>query len=264
MFFYLSKILWWVADPANIFIFGVIVSVLVAWLNRPRVAKWLMTLTLLFGIAIGFFPAGTKLLQVLENRFPVPASLPQDVAGLIVLGGVVDQYMTAERGQISINGAAERIVIAAQLARDHPEALVVFTGGSGSVVRQDLKEATYVKPLFAEMGVAPDRLIIEAQSRNTVENAVLTKQLVTPEPGETWVLITSAFHMPRAVGVFRQAGWRIVPYPVDYLTEVGIPEPNWNIVSGIQSFSFGLHEWIGLAFYWLTGRSDAFFPGPGQ
>ncbi len=264
MFFYLSKTLWWIADPANIFVFGVIASVLFAWLNWFRCAKWLMTLTLVYGVAVGFFPAGSKLLQVLENRFSVPEPLPENVAGIIVLGGVIDQFTTVERKQITINGAVERITEAARLARNYPTARVVYSGGSGDLLRQDLKEATYVGPLFAQLGVGPDRLVIEDQSRNTVENAVLTKQLVDPKAGETWLLVTSAFHMPRSVGVYRQAGWRIVPYPVDYMTGTGTLAPSWNIVAGMQRFSFSFHEWVGLAFYWLTGRSESFFPAPAE
>ena len=187
--------------------------------------------------------------------------MPDRVDGIVVLGGVVDQFLSEARGQTVIGGAVERITVSARLARQYPDARIVYSGGSGALGRQELKEASYVKPVFAQLGVTSSRLIIEDQSRNTAENATLTKELVKPAPEETWILVTSAFHMPRALGVFRRAGWSVIPYPVDYSTE---PDQGFrltgSLMAGFISFGVSLREWIGLVAYRLTDRTDAFFP----
>ena len=96
------------------------------------------------------------------------------------------------------------------------------------------------------------------------ENAVVTFGLVKPKPGERWILVTSAFHMPRAVGCFRRVGWRVIPYPVDFNFEGDERfELAFDLAGGINAFASGLHEWLGLTFYWLTGKTDTFFPAPG-
>jgi uncharacterized SAM-binding protein YcdF (DUF218 family) len=117
--------------------------------------------------------------------------------------------------------------------------------------------------LFAALGVTADRLILEKKSRNTYENAVFTRELVTPKPGETWLLVTSASHMPRSMGVFRKAGWRVIAWPVNYRT--GHSAAVWLETSfpvRLQEFEWGYREWAGLLAYWLMGRTDALFPAP--
>jgi uncharacterized SAM-binding protein YcdF (DUF218 family) len=122
----------------------------------------------------------------------------------------------------------------------------------------------FASRLLKELGVAPERILIEQQSRNTVENAVLSKQIAQPKPGERWLLVTSAYHMPRSVGVFRQAGFPVEPYPVDWRTRgfADALRPFSTIGDGLRRTDTAVREWIGLAAYWLTGRTSAFFPGP--
>ena len=140
---------------------------------------------------------------------------------------------------------------------------MVFSGGSGDLLIQELKEAPLVAPLLRQLGVDPGRVIIEDQSRNTAENAVFSRRLAKPRPGETWLLITSAFHMPRTVGSFRQAGWRVTPYPVDYRTRgKGALPFRFNFIGGVASLDSALHEYLGLLFYWITGKTNELYPGP--
>ena len=268
MFFPLSKIFWFFADPGNLLFVGLALAAVLAWTPGRRASRWFLTLSFLFALVAGFLPLGQIMWSTLENRIPPPVRLPERVDGIIVLGGVVDQFVTQARGQLSVGGAVERILAAARLAKVYPDARIVYSGGSGRLLRQDLKEADYVAPLFEELGVDPGRLVIESRSRNTAENAVFTKRLVDPAPGETWILITSAFHMPRALGAFRKAGWSPVPYPVDYATTgTATAKPGASLLNGLGRLSAASHEWIGLVFYWLTGRTDALFPsadGGGQ
>ena len=263
MFFYLSKILWFFADPGNILLIALCISAVLAWSRWKKTAKILLSLTALYALVLTTVPIGRQIVLNLENRFPPVSGKLERVGGIVVLGGVVDQFITQARGQVAINSAAERLTEFAKLAFKYPDAKLVFTGGSGVLGRQELKEAHFIKPVLVTLGINPNRVIFEDQSKNTVENAVFTKQLIKPLLDEKWVLITSAFHMPRAAGSFRQAGWTIIPYPVDFTTKGNEAfAPGFSLRSGLNSFAHGLHEWIGLTFYWLTGRTNEFYPGP--
>jgi uncharacterized SAM-binding protein YcdF (DUF218 family) len=264
MFFWLSKILWVLADPGTLLFLALALGTGLLATRWRRAGARLLAATTVAAAAIAILPLGEWGGALLENRFPRPAVTPDKVDGIVVLGGVVDPYQTAARGEESIGGAAERLVAFARLAKRHPEARLVFSGGSGDPLRQDLKEAHAVGPLLDLMGVPGDRVVFEADSRNTHENAILAKELVKPGPDETWILVTSAFHMPRAVGCFRRAGWRILPYPTDFNTagEGGGLSLRFNVTGGFGRLSAFLHEAIGLLFYRLTGRTDALFPAP--
>ena len=151
----------------------------------------------------------------------------------------------------------------ADLAKKYPQAQLVFSGGSGVLFQQDLKEAHFVRPIFENLGIIGKRVHYEDQSRNTAENAMFTKELVKPSNEGFWIIITSAFHMPRAIGAFRKVGWNAIPYPVDYSTMAGKQsQVTFNFSGGISWLATGLHEWLGLTFYWLTGRTNEFFPEP--
>ena len=262
MFFYLSKILWIFINPLNLFFIGLFIGTIFSWIKWRRSALWCLSLTTVYAIFLATIPLGKILIIQLENRVPLQKIEYEEVEGIVVLGGIVDQFLSKDRGITAVNGAVERLIAFSDLSRKYPNARLVFSGGSGVISGQLLKEAHFVEPIFKKLGVMIDRISYEDQSRNTWENAVLTKELMNPKNEERWIIITSAFHMPRAIGAFRKAGWKnIVPYPVDYRTMTEeTPQVGFNFSNGIASFGVGLHEWIGLTFYWLTGRSNAFFP----
>lgn len=263
MFFSLSKVLWWFAAPANALLFLFVLGVLLLWTPWRRMGRTLATLAALLAVAIATLPIGTWMVHRLENRFPSASTLPPHVDGIIVLGGIVNQFMTVARGQISVGDGAERLTEFAELARRYPEARLIFSGGSGSLLRQDVKEADVLPPFWTQIGLDAHRVEYENQSRNTHENAVRAFELARPQPGEVWVLITSAFHMPRAVGCFRSAGWTVIPYPVDYQTGPAFHFGfSLNLVGHLARLDLAIHEWTGLFFYWMTDRIDSPFPGP--
>ncbi len=261
--FTFSKIFLMLTNP------GVVVPIVLALgsvllLTRwRRAGTWLMGLLTAIILLLSVLPVGRSMIALLENRFPVVVTIAQPFAGIIVLGGTINQFLTRERGQPALTEGAERLTEFVALARAHPRARLVFTGGSGSLVRQDVKEADAARLFFQQMGLDTKRVVFEDGSRNTLENAVYSKALVKPRDGERWVLITSAKHMPRSVGVFRKAGWSLIPYPVDFQT--GWPSRyalGLNMVAGLGSFQVGLREWMGLAAYRLMGRTDELFPAP--
>jgi len=264
MFFALSKLLWIVVAPGNLFLLFLCLGGVLLWTRWRRAGQRMVIGVAVGGLAVAILPLGPWLLVPLENRFPMVKEPPKHVDGIIVLGGMVDQFVTRARGQVALGGAVERLTEFAVLSRRYPKAKLVFTGGSGSLFHQDVKEADVLRPTFRDvLGIDMGRLMLENQSRNTYENAALTYKLIRPQPGQTWILITSASHMPRAVGAFRKSGWRVVPYPVDFNFRGDERlDLSFDFASGLRGLDAGLHEWAGLIFYWLTGRTDTIFPAP--
>lgn len=264
MFFWLSKILWMLVDPGNLLLLALASGTGLLWTRWSRLGRRILFGAALAVGAVAVIPIGEWGWTILENRFPPPAALPDKVDGIVVLGGIVDPAQTRARGEEAIGGAMERLVAFARLAQRYPEANLVFTGGSGDPWNQEFKEAHAVGPLLTLLGVDPNRVLFEAESRNTYENAVFSRRLVQPEAGERWLLVTSAFHMPRAVGCFRRAGWKVIGYPTDFNTAGAQADfrLRFNVTGGFAGLSGLLHEGAGLLFYRLTGRTDAFFPAP--
>jgi uncharacterized SAM-binding protein YcdF (DUF218 family) len=250
MFFWASKIFWALAQPSNLLLVLVAAGALALLLGRRRLASWLLYPAVLAFLIVGVLPIGAWLLLPLENRFPALAEPPDQVDGIIVLGGAVDLDVARSRGMAAFHGEAEREIKMVELARQYPHARLIYTGSSNW------------PPFVRRHGLA-ERVVFEDRARNTYENAAFSKQLASPQPGERWLLVTSAAHMPRSVGVFRQVGWPVIPWPVDYRTTgaveiLVVPDVarRWN------EFDQALKAWIGLAAYWLTGRSSALFPAP--
>ncbi|RUZ14830.1 YdcF family protein, partial [Mesorhizobium sp. M7A.F.Ca.US.007.01.2.1] len=205
---------------------------------------------------------GAMMLNPLEERFQRPP-LPEKVDGIVVLGGGFEGAINLARGGYELNSSGDRMVETAILARRFPTAKVVVSGGTGALFLDGEGDAATAPRLLTALGVAADRMILENKSRNTYENAVFTKELVTPKPGETWLLVTSAFHMPRAKALFDKAGFATVPWPVDYRTSgrEGVGLFRDNPADSLQATTMAIREWIGLFAYWLSGRIDQPFPG---
>ncbi|MDB5650409.1 MAG: rane protein, partial [Hyphomicrobiales bacterium] len=212
-------------------------------------------------LSFGFLPGSTLVMSPLEDRFPLasPDMPAPDV--ILVLGGAVDTGITEKRHQVSLNDAAGRMTQAVALSRRYPSARLIFTGGSANVIVQGISEADVARQFFDESGVPAGRVSYEGKSRTTYENAVFTRELYPPKPGERWLLVTSAAHMPRAMGVFRHEGFPVVAYPAHYAIEPGLPPLFWTS-GGLRISENAMREWIGLVAYRVTGRTDVLFPGP--
>ncbi|MBZ9655684.1 YdcF family protein [Phyllobacterium lublinensis] len=264
MFFYLSKIFWFFAQPLNVSVLLVALTVVALVLKWRRTAI-LASACALFVLAAGAWTSlGALMMHPLENRFQRPDSLPDQIAGIVVLGGGFEGGVNLVRGGYELNSSGDRLVEAAVLAARHPEAKVVVTGGTGNLILEGEGDGVTAPRLLTALGIAPGRLMLESQSRNTYENALFTKEMVNAKPGETWVLITSAFHMPRSVGLFRKAGFEVVPWPSDYRTSgkesAGLSRDN--PMDSLQNVSIALREWVGLLAYWMAGRTDQLLPSP--
>lgn len=265
MFFYLSKILWFFAEPGNALLIALIIGLFLTATRFRKLGHSLVTLVVVCALAITFIPFGGWMRAALEDRFQPPSIALDSVDGIIVLGGVIDPQLSAIRETLVIGGAVERITKSAELALANPEAKMIYTGGSASLSAPDIREADYVLSLYEALGVRAPQLKLDRDARNTWENATNSLKMASPGPYDRWVLVTSAFHMPRAVGVFRAQGWEVVPYPVDYSTNPNAElKSPMSFTKGLGSLYGAAHEWIGLLAYWLNGKSDAAFPKPRQ
>ena len=259
--FVLAKIAGFVASSGFLIGFPLLLALL--WFRRrPGLARSLLALDLLALVALAMLPIGSLLLVPLEERFLPPATLPADVAGIIVLGGSFDLDVSTARGSPALNGAAERITAAVALARRLPRAPFYFSGGDNRLRPGVGREADFAKAIFLDLGVAPERLILEPDARTTYENAARLAKLLHPAPGQQWLLVTSAAHMPRAMGAFRRAGWSPTAYPVDFRSdgEFALREPH--LLPELANLDAALHEWVGLVGYRLLGYTDELVPSP--
>lgn len=263
MFFILSKIGEFFITPAHAALFLAALGVALLFTRFAKTGRAAAAVGTVALLAMSFSPLGIFLALPLEDRFHRPAdAAPPD--GIVVLGGSFDEYLSMARGGVAFNDAAERLTAAVELSRRFPDARIVFSGGTAALRGSPYSEAEVAGRFFREMGVDPQRLTLEDASRNTWENAVFTRDLVRPKPGERWLLVTSAMHMPRAVGIFRQVGFPLIAYPVDYRTSGRWSDLSLhkNAPEMLKLVDFAAHEWIGLVVYRLTGKTDALFPAP--
>jgi uncharacterized SAM-binding protein YcdF (DUF218 family) len=266
LFFVLSKTLGLMLLPTN-FLIGV--GLLGAILLATRFASFgrkLMVASVALLAICGFSPLGKLLLYPLESRFP-----PWDAArgapdGIVVLGGSIDADLSAAHGAAIVRTAADRIIAAAALAHRYPNARVVFSGGNPNLVANDAREADFAGALFESLGTSKARLMMERRSRNTEENAEFSKALAAPKDGERWLLVTSALHMPRSIGLFRKAGFNVEAYPVDWRVGERADLLTFSAIAldGLGRTDVAMREWMGLVAYRATGKIDELLPGPAK
>lgn len=265
MFYPLSKLFWFLVTPSNGLALAILLGVSLALTSRLRRTGLVLSAAATLGLlGAGLSPLANWVMLPLEERFPAYRDGDGRVDGIVVLGGAFQAAEALARGQVVLNEAGERIVALADLARRYPAARLVFSGGGGGVFTPDAPEADVLKQFLGTLGIPADRVAFENRSRTTSENAALSRALVQPRPHERWLLVTSAWHMPRAIGCFRRAGFAVTAYPVDFRTRG--PGDLWrgfdSIADGLRRLEVGVKEWIGLAGYRAAGYIDDVFPGP--
>lgn len=259
LFFFAAKLFWALARPETWILLLLVVSARALWRERLRAGRRFLLTGIALTLAIGILPIGEALLRPLETRFPASPEVTAPL-GIIVLGGGEDGRTMRASGLPEVNDAGDRFLAGLALARIYPDAHLIFTGGSAALLGVRISGADVAQRIFADGGIAPDRILLEGASRNTAENAVLTRDLVDDPRDGPWLLVTSAFHMPRAMGAFCRAGWRgIVAYPVDYrgLGSVGV---GWDLAERLRTLNVAVKEWIGLVAYRVTGRTGGLIP----
>jgi uncharacterized SAM-binding protein YcdF (DUF218 family) len=265
MFYYASKILWFFATPSNLLIVLIVMGALLATTRRFRRAGASLALIVGLGtIVAGLSPISSYLMLPLENRFPAFRDDGRPVTGIILLGGSVEAEKSLSRHMLIANEAAERVLGTIALAHLYPRARILISSGSGSLLQNAPAEAPVIADYFKAIGIDPARVMIEDRSRTTFENAVFSRALADPKPGERWLLVTSAWHMPRSVGVFRKAGFDVTAYPVDYRTGSTLwdQEIFASMSEGLRRLDVGAKEWTGLVAYHFAGLTSALLPAP--
>jgi uncharacterized SAM-binding protein YcdF (DUF218 family) len=264
MFFILSKIIGFFALPSDDAAVLVALGVVLLFTRFKRAGRALATLGIVLLLVAGLTPLGNALMLPLEDRFPPWDAAGGAPAGIVVLGGAVGPELSAARHTPDLNESAERITATAALALRYPQARIIYSGGNARLVLTGGIEADYAADLLESLGIPRARIEAERRSRNTIENAQFSMAIAKPKPGERWLLVTSAYHMPRAIGVFRHVGFAVEAYPVDWRTRgsIDLVMPMESVTAGLRRTDTAVHEWAGLFAYWATGRSTALFPAP--
>lgn len=240
-------------------LFWVAAVLALGWLlmrRHPVAARRCVGLALLVLLLLGWSAPPDRLMHALETWHAPASQDPSAYAGVVVLGGAFERAaLQRGREQVQLNAHAERLTEAVALARAQPGLTVVFTGGCVDVGEGCVPEAELARRFFTHMGLAPERVMYEAASRTTFENAVLTAQLPGVDKTHPWLLLTSAWHMPRAMAAFRAQGWNVTPWPADFRSADHTPWTSYSLNRGVQQWHFVLHECLGLLAYWVSGRA---------
>jgi uncharacterized SAM-binding protein YcdF (DUF218 family) len=263
--FILGKLVWAVGQPGNLLLLCLLAGVVFFLLSRGRRGRVLVGFAALGFALLAAAPIGPAMLLALEQRLPRQAQLPERIDGILLLGGAVDPALSLSYGETVFNSSIARVLGGVALARRHPEAKLVLVSGEGGFFPVGYSEARATLGFVVDEGIAPARILLEEKSRSTHENAVYAKEMIRPTPGRTWVLVTSAFHMPRAVASFDGVGWSVIPYPVDFKIDprTGL-SAGFSLLDGLSAATLAGKEWAGLLGYRLMGWTRQLFPAPAE
>lgn len=252
LYFFASKTLGFFLEPLHaLALFTLVISLITPHIRGLWRLFGTLSLILCWGV-LGALPLWHSVLGTLEQRIPSPSTLPTQVAGIIILGGAIEPGGIHQRsGRVGLNGAAERMTEVLPLMRHYPNVPVVFSGDSGELRPSGASEADQALQFFAEAWGSTSRIVLENQSRNTIENARYTKALIGDQSADPWLLVTSAFHMPRALTIFRDTGLNVIPYPVDYRAMAPRDSRYFDVLDGATLATLLIHEWVGLLYYRL-------------
>lgn len=257
LFFIFSKLAWALISPSNLLIIFFLLGTIFLLLGWANLARRILVWSSLFGFAVLAYPVGDYLIEPLEKRFSQPSELPEHVDGIILLGGAELLKPSLSWQQPELGSAADRYIATAKLAKLYPKTPVLFSGGNNLIRFQRQGDEGHIAPqVLTTIGVKEQRLIIEDKARNTHENFVLLKPLLPKKSGR-YLLVTSAFHMPRAVAIARQQGIDVVAYPVDFRSSSAeLRQWDFSLFEHLEVLEPAWKEWIGLTVYFWTGRTS--------
>lgn len=259
IFFFISKIVWFIVRPETLLILALWIGLAALLRNKLRLAKWCIGISVTALTVVSILPLGQLVLSPLETRFPANPQVTE-VDGIIILGGAENADRSLAWAHPVTNEAGERFLEGIALANKYPEAKVVFTGGTPYLVGNSVSHLNVAEEILKSAGVSQARIIADLESRNTAENATFSLSLVNPDDVGNWILVTSAFHMPRAMSTFCKAGWKnLTAWPTDYRTGTFWLDSGWDLTANLLDLAVGIKEWIGLFAYRITGRSDSLF-----
>lgn len=236
--------------PTNL----LVIACLAVWLLLLR-GRWRAARRIMAGVAACYgvlmlTPIAAWLIHPLEQAYADDRQRPEHVDGVIVLGGGLDAAATQNSGRTAGGHSLARLLDMMVLGQRYPQATFIYSGGSGSVLHPEQREAPIARRLLQDMGFDVGRLLIDDQSRNTWENAIQSKALAGNVQGQTWILLTSAYHMPRAMWCFQSVGWQVIAYPTDYLTQPSDLRVPWlDMGKSLFILQIAIKEWGGRWLY---------------
>ncbi|MDG4893623.1 MULTISPECIES: YdcF family protein [unclassified Mesorhizobium] len=264
MSFIVSKLIEIFLLPSNLIAILALIGVATAPFGWRKLSRTSLVGSALLLAICGWAPLGPAALMALENRFPKPV-INGPVTGIVMLGGAVDTHVSVDRQTLAMNEAGERLTEAVDLSRRYPDARIFLSGGANHIISSNrTTESQVARDILVMLGVPAQRIEMEERSRTTCENAVESKAAIQPKPGELWLLVTSANHMPRAMACFRAVGFPVVAYPADFRTRgmADLWRPTGSVASGLAAADLAAHEWLGLLTYWSMGKTTELFPEP--
>lgn len=257
MIFFLSKILWEIFNPFNLVIFLFILGIILNFINYSIISKIFFSMSLLLILLIGFFPSGAYLIYLLEKDYTPITSLPQEIDGILILGGATIPSLTQDHNQVALNGSAERITESINLMKKYPNTKIIFAGGSGSISLPKLSHSAVAKKLYNNLGLDTNNIFFDYESRNTFENILFAKKKFKNISNEKWIVVTSAMHLNRALNISEKMGLKFIPYPTDYKhPKKFIFKIEINLIDNFNQFQIASREWVGLIYYYLIGRTS--------
>ena len=263
MTYFVSRIVGWVIDPLILTFVLLGFSVACALISMQRLGRFFLFVSTIWLGVVLFTPFANLMAVALEGRFVRP-TLPDHVDGIITLGGGLEFRIAHERNVTEQANAADRLYETVLLAKKFPDAKVVYTGSTNMIDGRRYSSGDIAKQYLTSLGVEESRIILEEDARNTFSNVVRSKALLNPKQDEVWVVVTSAYHMPRAIGVFRTQNWKVLPWPSDYQTHGNSAayDFSYDAFSNVETLKLALHEWVGLISYRWLGRTTELFPAP--
>lgn len=261
MFFAASKIFWSLAAPLN----ALCLLGLLGFIIRTKwdlLGQRILNTALILILVLGILPIGPLLITWLERQYPTPAELPDKIDGIIVLGGAFEAYLTAKTGHIVSNDQLDRALCFTYLAKQNPNAKLVYSGGAGDIMNPEAMEGEDARKFFKLVGLDNREILYEEKSRNTYENVLYSMELTKPKNAENWIVTTSAYHMPRTMGIFKQFGWNVTPYQCDPKTDGTYDQFRRlpNVTGNFHMLNLAVKEIIGGIVYRLTGKSAFILP----
>jgi uncharacterized SAM-binding protein YcdF (DUF218 family) len=255
MFFFLSKIFWAAFNPLTLIGLLFIAGMGLLGLKKEKWGRRILYSATTLFILAGVVPIGPNLVVFLETRYPLPDPLPEQIDGVIVLGGAINSERSQIVGQVSVGEYGERLTEMIKLSRVYPQARILYSGGEGRLNPGAANEAEEVKKLLEDLKIPQDHFVFENQSRNTYENMKYSYDLIHPQAGDKWLLVTPAFHMPRSAAIFEKAGWRVIPYPAGYLEDNKyFLFRDIDVLGNFYKLQVAMKEIVGIIAYSLTSK----------
>lgn len=256
-----NDFLWSLSQPSNI-VFGLLLLGFFLLLFRANAfGRRIVGLALFLAVLPALLPLKEVIGRGLESAYRAPDPLPEQIDGILVLGGAVDWQVSEARGQMSLNQGGERMMVVSGLAERYPNARLVFTGLYREVVPNEFANSARSNGFLSGGEFQNRSMIFIGEARSTYEEALLSIQTLQPRVGERWILVTSAYHMPRAMATFQAQGWLMIPYPVDFRTTGNLTlKPSMNVLGKLIELDDFSREWGALFIYKRLGRIEKMFP----